>query len=51
MICERCFGSGLVRASIYVPPVLCPDCGGHGVVHCCDGDRATPEPRVEEKPA
>lgn len=43
MICERCHGEGMVgsdpsgeRTGKLVP---CPDCGGCGVAHCCEGER------------
>jgi DnaJ-class molecular chaperone len=55
MRCERCRGRGLVvrypaevrfgRFVLHDHP--CPDCGGCGVAHCCDGLTAvneTPEP-------
>lgn len=34
MICERCGGK--------VP--ICPDCGGTGISHCCEGEVCQPEP-------
>jgi len=29
----------------------CPDCGGYGVVHCCEGDQAPIEPDREPEGA
>jgi DnaJ-class molecular chaperone len=48
MICETCHGSGVVRkrerlipgtdlVEVRVEP--CPDCGGSGRAHCCEGER------------
>jgi DnaJ-class molecular chaperone len=55
MNCSTCFGIGEVLvdergevvsrlrdAAMMVP---CPDCGGSGKIHCCEGDRAEPEPQ------
>lgn len=44
MRCESCQGRGWIvrRRDNYW--VYCPDCGGSGVTHCCEGDRAQPEP-------
>jgi hypothetical protein len=56
MICETCHGKGEVlrdslpatgvmpgdpvrRVSVYQP---CPDCGGCGFAHCCEGDQEQP---------
>ena len=39
MICETCYGTGLIRQII-----PCHECGGHGVIHCCDGLCEQPEP-------
>ena len=48
MLCETCRYSGrvgFVRAAGHTPTddrideqlVPCPDCGGSGIAHCCDG--------------
>jgi len=48
MLCETCRYSGrvgFVRAGAHTPThdrvderlVPCPDCGGSGIAHCCDG--------------
>lgn len=49
MICPTCDGKHFVREDYLVLPyevrgvvaavVLCPDCGGHGRIHCCEGGR------------
>jgi hypothetical protein len=56
MICDVCKGSGLIRESVYDSDThtllsrfvrYCFTCGGCGIAHCCDGDRADcylPEP-------
>lgn len=43
MICERCHGERFIqvhgggdRAPLIEP---CPDCGGCGLEHCCEGER------------
>jgi hypothetical protein len=56
MICPTCHGEGWIeiskddpRASNAVtfyngrPIISCPDCGGHGIAHCCDGLREQPD--------
>lgn len=65
MRCETCEGEGFVEGWVDTPVSIgpftskmgkawfaapCPDCGGSGVVHCCDGPvgRALDEPRGEE---
>ena len=41
MICETCHGKGAIeeRPAPGQPALLvpCPDCGGCGIGHCCDG--------------
>jgi hypothetical protein len=48
MLCETCRYSarvGFVRAGTHTPTddraderlIPCPDCGGSGIAHCCDG--------------
>jgi hypothetical protein len=46
MLCETCRWSGrpgFVRVAQNVEPndrcelIPCPDCGGQGIAHCCDG--------------
>lgn len=58
MRCETCHGGrNIVNPALPIsgrmlafdfpgPPKLipCPDCGGTGFSHCCEGDRACPEP-------
>lgn len=48
MRCENCFGWGWVVKTTHFFPrdrgvradrVPCPDCGGSGVSHCCEGER------------
>lgn len=35
MICPRCFGKHVEVADGAMAP--CPECGGQGELHCCDG--------------
>lgn len=60
MICDRCHGSGMLDETYLLPVtrdprkynVTCPDCGGSGITHCCEGERpdcATPEISHDEK--
>jgi DnaJ-class molecular chaperone len=54
MLCDACRDSGtpgFVRtqrqlfggaARVLVP---CPECGGHGIAHCCDGVCTQPDPQ------
>jgi len=39
MICETCHGDGYVyeRYTIWNKFVPCPECGGCGIQHCCEG--------------
>lgn len=54
MVCETCKGFGdvlidstgnivlrLIDAMLMIP---CPDCGGCGRTHCCEGERPGNEP-------
>lgn len=50
MLCETCRLSGrpgYVRAAAPAPDapdmIPCPDCGGQGIAHCCDGICAQPD--------
>ena len=67
MRCERCQGNGMVPTSVditvgyrpslgqrgYTVPIVepCPDCGGCGLAHCCDGLTAANETPEPEPPA
>jgi hypothetical protein len=42
MLCNYCHGTRLVQIAGATQP--CPECGGHGSLHCCDGLQAQPEP-------
>jgi hypothetical protein len=57
MLCETCRWNerpGFVRVrrtmerndSELIP---CPDCGGHGIAHCCDGICEQPDPAPPPK--
>ena len=55
MLCDTCRWTGrpgFVRApgSIQEDPcaiIPCPDCGGQGIAHCCDGICAQPHPETK----
>jgi len=63
MLCETCRWSerpGFVRRAAVArnvqPPsaeaadfVPCPDCGGHGIAHCCEGLCEQPEPGLPKR--
>jgi hypothetical protein len=38
MLCEFCHGKGLMRGDGGLGP--CAECGGFGVLHCCEGLQA-----------
>ena len=42
VLCSHCHGKRSVVCDGAVFP--CPECGGLGEVHCCDGLQAQPEP-------
>jgi hypothetical protein len=46
MLCARCHGTRFVFADGAKLP--CPECGGVGEIHCCDGLTEQPDP--EEPP-
>lgn len=51
MLCEVCYGKHVVTVNGRRLP--CPECGGAGEVHCCDGLQEQPGPdagRREEPP-
>jgi hypothetical protein len=41
MLCDHCHGKGVVRRE--GGPEPCAECGGRGVLHCCEGLQAQPE--------
>jgi hypothetical protein len=46
VICPTCFGNTTVpirRDGNIVGVRYCPDCGGSGRQHCCEGDCSQPE--------
>ena len=53
MNCPTCFGIGellidkdgrtVSRLRDAASMIVCPECGGCGKVHCCEGERAQPE--------
>ena len=52
MRCEACSGTGwqewrCLSARGRSP---CPECGGCGLAHCCDGQRSLPEGDPERRP-
>lgn len=62
MICKTCHGVGLLNEPaecwagcndpqcpyIHTPGVVpCRSCGGAGLQHCCEGDRACPDTPVD----
>ena len=41
MICETCRGAGWIEGGeVYPRWEPCPDCGGNGTMHCCEGNQA-----------
>ena len=46
MICQRCDGTGLLERERKFE--ACPDCGGYGIIHCCEGEIAN-DPRGEDQ--
>ena len=42
MLCPRCYGTHVVLVN--GQPIPCPECGGIGEIHCCDGLTEQPEP-------
>jgi len=57
MRCETCKGTGktehrscFIAGLAYTHSMLpCPDCGGTGFAHCCEGLRETPEAGAGEE--
>jgi hypothetical protein len=59
MICDVCFGRGVVVLEVYARRLdqrsfaaivhPCPECGGCGRAHCCDGLREQPSDGDESK--
>ena len=53
MICPTCFGivellidkdgRPVSRLRDAASMIVCPECGGCGKVHCCEGERTQPE--------
>lgn len=46
MICPACHGNTVIpirdKAGRRVGVLVCPECGGCGLAHCCEGDRCEP---------
>ncbi|MBI1831759.1 MAG: hypothetical protein HYR84_09950 [Planctomycetes bacterium] len=54
MLCPLCHGRRLFYVNGQLVP--CPECEGHGEIHCCDGlqeqpEEAPSEERDDEKPS
>lgn len=55
MICETCHGNGFcsdvayTQGREYVTHVPCPECGGCGVSHCCDGHQPSDRDKETDK--
>jgi hypothetical protein len=47
VLCEHCHGKGVVLLG--GAPYPCPECGGLGLLHCCEGLQAQPERGKEER--
>lgn len=53
MICRTCHGTGrksfadLPGAELVPSPLPCPECGGSGFTHCCEGDQVQPDREPE----
>jgi hypothetical protein len=45
MLCVHCHGKHIIMLSGQGRP--CPECGGFGEVHCCEGLQAQPEPPAQ----
>ncbi|MCI0460898.1 MAG: hypothetical protein L0Z62_28450 [Gemmataceae bacterium] len=41
MLCDDCHGQGVLATA--AGPRPCAECGGSGVLHCCEGLQAQPE--------
>lgn len=48
MLCPRCYGTRFVL--VHGQRVPCPECGGMGEVHCCDGLTEQPDPTGQTVP-
>jgi hypothetical protein len=42
VVCDRCHGKRLLAGPAGMRP--CEECGGLGVLHCCEGLQAQPAP-------
>jgi hypothetical protein len=49
MLCPCCNGKHWVVKDGRLQP--CPECGGFGEVHCCDGLCEQPQPESEQQPS
>jgi hypothetical protein len=51
MRCPKCAGIGsLIEIARGWRLIPCPDCGGSGIVHCCEGDSIQPDPPGSRPP-
>ena len=49
MLCPRCYGKHVIQVRGAWAP--CPECGGAGALHCCDGLRDPGECGPESRAA
>jgi hypothetical protein len=49
MLCDNCHGRRVIPDER--GPYLCPECGGRGETHCCDGLQEQPPAEPLERPA
>ena len=48
MLCGFCYGKRLIIRDGKMEP--CPECGGQGLVHCCEGMQTQPDPELHQQP-
>ena len=46
MLCPACYGKGMIQRDGAMRP--CPECGGWGVLSCCEGLVAQPNDKPED---
>jgi hypothetical protein len=47
MICPDCYGKGYTDDC---KKPVCENCGGVGIIHCCEGDRCQDEDDYDRSP-
>lgn len=50
MLCKECNGKGgFIPYEPGLFNIVCPTCGGYGIIHCCEGDQSQPQDQQQDQ--